>query len=127
MSAIYSRQDATSVTAPDGTQYEPDEDGRFQLPEAFAADLVRVHVAGEKAWETEGERQDRLVAEEAKRRSDPATLLAEVEKLGGFAKNDRPEPFSGLSPDDLRELAKAATKRANELDPPPKRKPAARK
>lgn len=81
---IYSRNDA-SIVVLNGNEYEPDESGAFTLPDAFATQLLGQYVAGERAWESQTERDERLRAAELARRADPATLLAEVEKLGGFA------------------------------------------
>lgn len=132
MSVILSNQAGTDqVQGPDGTVYTADEQGRFELPDAFADVLLAVYVAGEKAWDSEGERQTRVLTKEQERRRDPAELLGAIERLGGF---DEPkqgivsDAFEDASAADLRKLAKELNTRANKLDPPAKRtrKPAAK-
>ena len=77
---LYSRAGATAVDdGPDS--YEPGPDGGFDFPEALAARLHAVHDGGVQVWENSIEKQQRLIAEEAARRADPATLLAAVEQL----------------------------------------------
>lgn len=119
MSTILSNQEGTDqIVGPDGTKYEPDAQGRFTVPDAFADALLSLHIAGEKAWDTEGERQTRLAAAELKRRQSPDALLDAVERLGGF---DEPQ--------DPKTRAAALRAEADLLDPPakrPARKPAAK-
>lgn len=82
MVILYSLDGATGITDPDtGTIYTPNEDGQFDVPATLGDTLTAVHIAGRRVWETIPERYVRLEAEETARRKDPATLLAEVEKL----------------------------------------------
>lgn len=86
---LYSRLDAASVTHA-GRTYDPKDDGGFDFPEDVAQELHTFHVNGTPAWETQIERQNRLIAEEIERRKDPATLLAVVEQLMHAAEAVRP-------------------------------------
>lgn len=77
---LYSRTGATAVDAADG-HFEAGQDGGFDFPEDLGQHLHGFAVSGERMWETDIERQHRLITEETARRADPATLLAAVEKL----------------------------------------------
>ena len=83
--------DVTAVRDPQFGLFTPGEDGAFDLPDALGARLHKTHPGGEKAWETDVERQRRIAAEEMARRQDPATLLAAVEELVRQA-SATPEP-----------------------------------
>jgi hypothetical protein len=78
---LYSRREGTSAVAHGGVTYTPAADGGFDFPNEVSDQLHRFAIGGEKLWEDSIERQRRLMAEEAARRADPATLLAAVEKL----------------------------------------------
>lgn len=78
---IFSLLGTTSVNHPDAGNFEADNEGSFELPEPIAHELLRVHLAGKKAWETESERVVRLAKAEQERLRDPATLLATVAAL----------------------------------------------
>lgn len=79
---LYSRTGAVAIEDPAaGQRYEPGPDGGFDLPEDFALRQHAFHVGGKPLWETDIERQHRLMAEELERRKDPATLLEVVEKI----------------------------------------------
>ncbi|MFJ9771231.1 hypothetical protein ACIRVF_08300 [Kitasatospora sp. NPDC101157] len=74
---LYSRTGATALDDPRHGRIEADPDhGGFDLPEELAEEL-----RGFPAWETDVERQQRLVIEEIERRKDPATLLDAVQQL----------------------------------------------
>lgn len=88
---LFNLAGATSLMPNDDDIYEADEDGCFDIPQDLAMQLHSIHILGQKVWETEGERQNRLLAEELKRRQDPATLLAAVEALTAKVAPD-PEP-----------------------------------
>jgi len=77
---LHSRTGATSVHH-EGVRYEPGPDGAFPFPDHVSDYLYPFAVKGERLWETDIDRQRRLIAEEAARRQDPATLLAAVEQL----------------------------------------------
>jgi hypothetical protein len=57
-------------------------------------------------WETDVERQQRLIGEELERRKDPATLLSAVEQLVKAAQETQSAPEPAKAP------AKRASKRA---------------
>lgn len=78
---LYALAGQSKVVHPDLGDFEPDENGIFELPEEFGAFLHDTWVGGQRAWETPAERQDRLEAEEVGRARDPATLLAAVRAL----------------------------------------------
>lgn len=86
---LFSREDATGVDDA-GNSYTPGPDGGFDFPEDLAERLHGTCVAGRPLWETNVERQQRLIDEELKRRADPATLLAAVEQLVAAAAATRP-------------------------------------
>ncbi|MGW2371667.1 hypothetical protein [Kitasatospora sp. NPDC001683] len=74
---LYSRTGATALDDPRHGRIEADPShGGFDLPEELAEEL-----RGFPAWETDVERQQRLVIEEIERRKDPATLLDAVQQL----------------------------------------------
>lgn len=107
---IYSLNDTAAVVDPEtGKQYNAGKDGALDVPDEFGARLHATHFDGAPAWETDGERSDRLVAEEQERRRDPATLLAEVEAM-------RESMAAGnLSSSQIRDAAKQAQAEADEL------------
>jgi hypothetical protein len=78
---LYTLTGASGVSNEDYGDFDVDEDGSIEVPEAFGVLLRDSHIGGVKAWEDEIERFHRLAAEDVARRKDPATLLATVEKL----------------------------------------------
>lgn len=78
---LYTRTGATQVSA-GGNVFTADENGAFEFPQDVGAEVRAFHVAGKPAWEDEAERGARLAAEQMERLRDPATLLAEVQKMG---------------------------------------------
>jgi len=78
---LYTLTGATALDDPDHGHFDADEDGGFDFPNEISDRLHRFHVDGRPAWETDIERQDRLMAEELERRKDPATLLDAVQQL----------------------------------------------
>ena len=77
---LYSRTNA-GVVQHDGQQYTPGESGGFDFPDHVSDVLHPFAVRGEKLWETDIERQRRMLAEEMDRRRDPASLYDAVEKI----------------------------------------------
>jgi hypothetical protein len=104
---LYPLQDVTSVGNDDFGTFEANDDGSFDLPNEFSEILHATSFAGAKVWETEAERTQRLVDEEVKRRSDPATLLAEVEGM-------RADLAAAAKPKTVAELKAAEKERAAE-------------
>lgn len=78
---LYTRTGATQVSA-GGNVFTADENGAFEFPQDVGAEVRAFHVGGKPAWEDEAERGARLAAEQMERLRDPATLLAEVQKMG---------------------------------------------
>ena len=78
---LYPRDDSTASVEHAGVRYDPAPDGGFDFPGDVSDHLHGFHLRGEPMWETSIERQRRMIAEEAARRADPATLLDAVEKL----------------------------------------------
>jgi hypothetical protein len=78
---LYTRTGATALDDPEYGHFDADEQGSFILPEDLAERLHGFHVGGQPMWETDLERQRRLIAEEMERRKDPATLLSAVEQI----------------------------------------------
>lgn len=88
---LYTRTGATALDDPEHGHFDADEQGAFLLPEDLAERLRRFHVGGKPAWETDVERQRRLIHEEMERRKDPATLLDAVEQLVKAAAHTAPD------------------------------------
>lgn len=78
---LYTRTGATALDDARFGHFDAGPDGCFDVPEEFGEELRRFHLGGRAAWETDIERQHRLMAEELERRKDPATLLAAVEQI----------------------------------------------
>lgn len=78
---LYSLTGALALDDAEHGHIEPGPDGSFILPDEFGARLLRTHVDGKPVWESDEGRDARFRAEEAERRADPATLLAEVQRL----------------------------------------------
>lgn len=73
---LYSKTGATRIDGPLGS-FTPGPDGAFDgLPDAVYADLH-----GRPDWENEAERTARLAAEQLEKLRDPATMLAELQKM----------------------------------------------
>lgn len=110
---LYSRTDTAAVEH-DGVHYEPENDGGFEFPEDVGEHLHGFHTGGKPQWETQIERQHRLMGEEAERRKDPATLLSAVEQLVKAA-----QATQTSEPEDAKAApAKRTSKRATASKPP---------
>lgn len=73
---VFSRStDAGDITDAEGTTFAPAADGSYDVPGPLAEQLLRIHLNGEPQWETGGQRNDRLAAEDLRRRSDPASTF----------------------------------------------------
>lgn len=77
---LYSRTGA-SFTQHEGVRYEAAPDGGFGFPDHVSDVLHRFAVNGERMWESDIERQRRVLGEEMDRRRDPASLYEAVAKL----------------------------------------------
>lgn len=78
---LYTRAGATALDHPVFGHFDADEQGGFDFPNELSDELHSFHPGGRPAWETDVERQHRLIGEELERRKDPATLLGVVEQL----------------------------------------------
>ncbi|MEE1838207.1 hypothetical protein [Streptomyces sp. SP17KL33] len=78
---LYSRTGVTALDDPEFGTFHANEDGGFDLPDEVSDRLHNFHQHGQPMWETDVERQRRLVMEELEKRKDPATLLSAVEQL----------------------------------------------
>lgn len=108
---LYSRTGATALDHPVHGHFEPGPDGGFDFPNPLSDELHSFAVGGQHLWETEIERQHRLISEERARRQDPESLLSAVEQLMKAAATVQAPP-ADLTP--AVEVAKPrrATKRA---------------
>ena len=77
---LYSRTGAASVHH-GGQVYTPGDSGGFDFPDDVSDKLHPFAVRGERMWETDIERQRRILGEEMDRRRDPASLYEAVAKL----------------------------------------------
>lgn len=74
---LYNTEGATQVDDPEYGTFSPDVNGAFDgLPDGMYAKLH-----GRPGWENEAERVARLAAEQLEKMRDPATMLAELQKM----------------------------------------------
>ncbi|GAA2732316.1 hypothetical protein [Streptomyces nogalater] len=78
---LYSRMGVTALDDPEYGNFQADETGAFDFPDGVSDRLHGFHYRGRPMWETDIERQNRLINEELERRKDPSTLLSAVEQL----------------------------------------------
>ncbi|MFE5037166.1 hypothetical protein [Streptomyces sp. NPDC056683] len=79
---LYSRTGVIALDDPEFGTFTADPDtGGFDFPDEVSDRLHAFHHRGQQLWETDVERQQRLLTEELERRKDPATLLSAVEQL----------------------------------------------
>jgi hypothetical protein len=78
---LYSCTGVTALDDPEHGTFQADGAGAFDFPDDVSDRLHSVHLRGKPMWETDVERQHRLINEELERRKDPATLLSAVEQL----------------------------------------------
>lgn len=90
---LYTRTGATALDDSEFGHFDANDDGGFDFPDPLSDKLHRFHAGGQPMWETDIERQQRLIAEELERRRDPATLMEAVQQLVNAAKAvSEPEP-----------------------------------
>lgn len=77
---LYSRTNA-GVVHHGGQVYTPGESGGFDFPDEVSDVLHPFAVRGQRLWETDIERQHRILGEEMDRRRDPASLYDAVAKI----------------------------------------------
>ncbi|MFB8182629.1 hypothetical protein ACFC8N_42900 [Streptomyces sp. NPDC055966] len=109
---LYSRTGATALDDPTYGHIEANADGGFDFPNELSDQLHGFCVNGQPLWETDVERQHRLINEELERRKDPATLLGAVEQLVKAA-----QATKALA--DPAESKPAPAKRASKRTAPP--------
>lgn len=115
---LYSRTGATALDDPEFGHFDAGPDGSFDFPDDLSDRLHGFHVAGRPAWETDVERQHRLIAEELERRKDPASLLSAVEQLLAAAKaTAQGEPADAGDGDGKTEPAKKTTRARKATQP----------
>jgi hypothetical protein len=74
---LYNTEGATQVDDPEFGTFKPSTTGAFDgLPDPMYAKLH-----GRPGWENEAERATRLAAEQMEKLRDPATMLAELQKM----------------------------------------------
>jgi hypothetical protein len=78
---LYTRTGATALDDPDHGHFDASEEGGFDFPEELSDRLHRFHVNGSPLWESEAEKQQRLIAEERKRSEDPGVMLDLMRRL----------------------------------------------
>jgi len=77
---LYTRTGAAQVSV-EGKVYTVGADGAFDFPPEVGAALHSFHVDGKPAWEDGAELAARLAAEQMEMLRDPATMLAELQKM----------------------------------------------
>lgn len=102
---LYTLTGATALDDPEFGHFEADENGAFEMPNELSDRLHGFAHRGRPLWETDIERQQRLISEELERRKDPATLLDAVQQLVRAAQQVQ-------APADQAPPAKRASKRA---------------
>jgi hypothetical protein len=83
---LFTRTGATALDDPEFGHFEASPDGSFDFPDDLSDRLHSFHWRGQPMWETDIERQQRLVSEEMERRRDPASLYEAVAQLMQAAK-----------------------------------------
>lgn len=109
---LYSRMGVTALDDPDYGTFQADEQGGFDFPDDVSDRLHGFHHQGKPMWETDIERQQRLIGEEMERRKDPATLLSAVEQLVKAAAATSALTAPAVEPIPASEPAKTPRKRA---------------
>ncbi|MEW2301977.1 hypothetical protein AB0958_18720 [Streptomyces sp. NPDC006655] len=122
---LYTLTGATALDDAEYGKFEADENGGFDFPDDVSDRLVSFHVGGRPMWETDTERQRRLVLEEMDRRKDPATLLSAVEQLVRAAQATAAlTPVVAQASDAAQQLG-GALQKSEDGDPTPATPPAA--
>lgn len=106
---LYTRTGATALDDPEYGHFDADDAGGFDFPNELSDRLHGFAANGRPMWETDVERQQRLIAEELERRKDPATLLDAVQQILNAAKATQPPPAPEAPEAPARRPAKKAT------------------
>ncbi len=64
-----------------GQRYVPGDDGAFELPDHVAREVHSFHVSKVPLWETDVERQQRMIREETDRRRDPSAQYEILDRI----------------------------------------------
>ena len=115
MARLYPLDPVPAVDAPEG-HFEPEEDGGYDLPDTLFSRLHSTHHGGEKAWETQVERQRRQHYQDLERRRDPAALFDAVDRFAGAFGQAADRLASGSTPQDRDEEIAALRARLAELE-----------
>lgn len=105
---LYSRTGAEQAVH-DGETYHRQPDGGFEFPEHVGEVLRTFHVSKTPLWETLVEQQQRLIAEDRQRRSDPSSQYDLLERIATRAEGV-PDPAAEIAAlrRELAELKAAA-------------------
>lgn len=122
---LYSLMGTVALDDPEHGTFNADETGAFDFPEEVADRLHAFHFRGKPMWETEIERQQRLIGEELERRKDPATLLSAVEQLVKAASAAGSTEFT-LAPPPVEPVPAAVTEPTTPAPAPAKKAPSKR-
>ncbi len=79
---LYTLTGAARVDDPEFGSFTANPDGSFDFPNPLSNKLHGFAFGGRKAWESDAEREQRIVSEELDRMRDPATLLAAIKEQG---------------------------------------------
>lgn len=83
---LYTRTGATALDDPEFGHFDASPEGGFDFPDPLSDRLHSFHWRGKPMWESDVERQQRLMSEELERRRDPASLYEAVAQLMQAAK-----------------------------------------
>lgn len=119
MALLYSLLDATAQDDPEYGHVEAGPDGGFDFPDDLSDRLHGACYRGRKAWETQGERRNRLHGEDLARRRDPAALYDAVGEFTAAMKAANPGAVSADLVAALSAQVEALTARLAELEGPP--------
>ena len=115
---LYTRTGAVALDDPEYGHFEAGPDGGFDFPDELSDRLHKFAIRGKPAWETDIERQHRLMAEELERRRDPATLMEAVQQLVNAARTvsqpSDPEPEAAKPAPAKRASKRAQSSRSSE-------------
>jgi hypothetical protein len=79
---LYTLTGAARVDDPEFGSFTANPDGSFDFPNQLSDRLHSFAFGGKRAWESDAEREQRIVSEELDRMRDPATLLAAIKEQG---------------------------------------------
>ncbi|MFD0393338.1 hypothetical protein ACFQ3Z_16020 [Streptomyces nogalater] len=89
---LYSRMGVTALDDPEYGNFQADETGAFDFPDGVSDRLHGFHYRGKPMWETDIERQNRLINEELERRKDPRRCCPPSSSSSRRLPRPRPSP-----------------------------------